>query len=87
LIALNLLEFLGMGEVSFAWLAFIVGGVLGVILVGLVFDWALILLSSLVGAFLIVNAVDTSSVVGYLLFFILLAAGIAVQAGIKRRRK
>ena len=87
LIALNLLEFLGMGEVNFSWLAFIVGGVLGVILTGLVFDWALILLSSLVGAFLIVNTVDTGSVVAYLLFFILLVAGIVIQTGIKRRRK
>lgn len=87
LIAVNLLEFLGLGEASFSWLAFIAGGVLGVILIGLVFEWALILISSLVGAFLIVNAVETSSVVAYLLFFILLVAGIVIQTRIKRRGK
>lgn len=87
MIAINLLEFLGLGETSYSWIAFIIGGILGVILIGLVFDWALILLSTIVGAFLIVNAIETSSVVGYLVFFILLIAGIAVQSGIKRRKK
>jgi Domain of unknown function (DUF4203) len=87
MIALNLLEFLGMGEVSFSWIAFIIGGIVGVILISLVFDWALILLSSIVGAFLIVNALEISSITGNILFFVLVLAGIAIQAGIKRRNK
>jgi hypothetical protein len=86
-IALNLLEFLGMGEVNFSWLAFIVGGILGVILISLVFDWALILLSSIVGAFLITNALETGTATGNILFFVLVLGGIAIQAWIKRRRK
>ncbi|HLE13859.1 MAG TPA: hypothetical protein VI776_03850 [Anaerolineales bacterium] len=86
-IALNLLQFLGMGEVNFAWLAFIFGGILGVILIGLFFDWALILLSSVIGAFLIANAVEASQVVENVLFFALVLSGIAIQAGIKRKKK
>jgi hypothetical protein len=76
-----------MGEVNFDLLAFIIGGVLGAILISLIFDWALILISSVVGAFLIANAVETSAAVGNILFIIFVLAGIVVQAGIKRRKK
>ena len=40
------------------WLTFVVGGVIGVILVNAVLDWALIILSSLAGSALIIDAVD-----------------------------
>jgi hypothetical protein len=86
IIAFNLLKFLGMGQVDFAWIAFLIGGILGVILIGLVFDWALILLSSLVGAFLIVNALEAGSLLGTILFFVLLLAGIVIQASTRRRK-
>lgn len=87
LVALNLLEFIGMGDVEFAWVAFIVGGIIGIILISLIFDWALIFLSSLVGAFLIVNTVEAGSPLSTVIFLVLVVAGIATQAWIKRRWK
>ena len=38
------------------WIVYIIGGILGVILVSLLFDWALITLSSLAGASLVIQS-------------------------------
>lgn len=69
------------------WIVYIAGGVLGVILVSFLFDWALITLSSLAGAALIVQAFFAEGAVGGLLFFILFLAGVIIQGLIFRRQK
>lgn len=68
-----------------AWIAFIVGGILGAILVSILFDWALILLSSFVGAMLVVQSTGLGPNTAPIAFFILAAAGIFVQAWMKRK--
>jgi len=56
-IALYLVNALGWGTPdSSAWLPFLIGGVIGLVLMIALFDWALIALSSLIGAGLIVQA-------------------------------
>jgi hypothetical protein len=62
------------------WLVFLVGGILGAVLVALVFDWALIILSSLMGATLIVQAFELNQVIATLLFVGLVVIGIVIQA-------
>lgn len=62
------------------WGIFLIGGVLGGILVAVLFDWALIVLSSLTGATLIVQAIPLNQLLSGLAFLTLLAFGIAVQA-------
>jgi len=69
------------------WLPFAVGGAIGAILVLVVFDWALILLSSLVGARLIVEVVAGGSHVSVLLFVALFAVGVIFQAAAFTRRQ
>jgi hypothetical protein len=66
------------------WVPIIIGGILGVVLAVALFDWALIILSSLTGAGLIVEATHFSSPIAGLLFVALLVVGIAVQAGLMR---
>lgn len=68
-----------------AWIAFIVGGILGAILVSILFDWALILLSSFVGALLVVQSTGLGPNAAPIAFFILAAAGVFVQAWMKRK--
>jgi hypothetical protein len=68
-----------------AWLAFIVGGILGAVLVSILFDWALILLSSFVGALLVVQSIGLSPNAAPIAFFLLAAAGVFVQAWMKRK--
>lgn len=67
-----------------------VGGIVGAVALFLLFDWALIVLSGLAGAVLITQALAGYLVPSPLLFLVIAAAGIAVQAGwllASRRRK
>jgi hypothetical protein len=67
------------------WIAFVVGGVLGAILVSVLFDWALILLSSFVGALLVVQSTGLGPNAAPIAFFLLAAAGVMLQAWMKRK--
>lgn len=62
------------------WLIFIIGGIVGAILVQFLFDAALIVLSALAGATLIAQVTNFSPPVTAVLFVVLLALGIIVQA-------
>jgi hypothetical protein len=61
------------------WFALIVGGIIGSILVLAVFDWALIALSSIAGAMLIVQTGFLELPVNILLFLIMVSIGIVIQ--------
>jgi hypothetical protein len=62
------------------WLSFVIGGVIGVILVGVFLDWALIALSTLAGAALVTEALNLSGGLGLVVFIVLIAIGISYQA-------
>jgi hypothetical protein len=66
------------------WVPVIIGGILGVVLVVALFEWALIILSSLTGAGLIVEATQFRAPIAGLLFVALLVVGIGIQAGLMR---
>ncbi|HEY2381411.1 MAG TPA: DUF4203 domain-containing protein [Terriglobia bacterium] len=59
---------------------FIVGGILGAILFLALFDWALILFSSVVGARFIATAIVLSQTSRSILFILLIVVGIVVQS-------
>ncbi|MCL5096015.1 MAG: DUF4203 domain-containing protein [Candidatus Omnitrophica bacterium] len=65
---------------SYEWIGFIVGGIIGAVLVEVLFDWALIGLSGLVGAIVISANVPLDQALSAALFFVLLAVGIYAQA-------
>jgi hypothetical protein len=73
------------------WLAFIIGGIIGLILVDVFLDWALIALSSLAGASLVTDALNLSGGIALLAFIILIAIGVSYQArelrGDRRRKR
>jgi hypothetical protein len=62
------------------WLAIGTGGMLGLILVNAVVDWALIALSALAGASLLTEALAIRNGIGLLVFVVVIAFGIAFQA-------
>ncbi len=64
--------------------AWLVGGVLGVVLINRLFDWALIVLSSFSGAALIVQSVTLRHINMAIVYIVLVAIGILVQAGLWR---
>ena len=79
-IALQFLPILNLEGSWGIWLAFIIGGVIGVILVGMFLDWALISLSSLAGTSLISEALNLSDGIAMAVFIILIIIGVVFQA-------
>jgi hypothetical protein len=69
------------------WIIYITGGILGLILVSFLFDWALITLSSLAGASLITQAFFPQGDTGVVIFFVLFIAGVLIQGSILRRER
>jgi hypothetical protein len=62
------------------WLPYVIGGVIGAIVLFWVFDWALIVLSTMTGATLIVQMVTFNPWFEITIFLILVIAGMAFQA-------
>jgi MFS family permease len=78
--------FLG-NAAQFYWLTFIIGGVIGAILLLSLFDWALIFVSSILGAYLIQGLVTLPPTGTTILFMVLVVVGVLVQAGAFRRSR
>jgi hypothetical protein len=70
---------------QYFWLFFLLGGILGAILALMLLDWALIILSSLVGATLISQVLPLGPPENTLSFIVLAALGILVQSQLIRR--
>jgi len=86
LIVGNLFTALDLKEGIFFWVAFGIGGVLGATLMGVLFDWGLIALSSLAGSSLIVEVLQLPVLPGFLIWLALLGLGITVQVAQMRQR-
>jgi hypothetical protein len=66
-------------------ITFLIGGIVGALLLLALFDWALIIFSSMQGAHLILSAIELPSAGATLLFVGLAVFGIIVQASMMRR--
>lgn len=62
------------------WVAFVVGGIIGAILMLFVFDWALIVLSAVTGAHLLVHSTELLPAAGGLTFLACVIIGVIVQS-------
>jgi hypothetical protein len=83
----TLASMLGINGGAVYWIVYIIGGILGVALVMLLFDWALIALTSLVGASLIVQSWPAAPIGGGLLFFVLFLLGVIIQGSVLLREE
>ena len=72
---------------QYYWITFLIGGIVGAVLLLVLFDWALIALSSVVGAYLILSAFSLPASGTSILFIALVAVGVIVQAASLRRRR
>ena len=77
---LVLMRSMGWHPDRLTWIPFVIGGIIGLILVAALFEWALIILSSLSGASLIVESTNPTRPIAGVLFIILLVVGIGIQA-------
>ncbi len=72
---------------SYFGITFLIGGIVGALLLLSLFDWALIILSSVVGAHLVQGAIALPPSGSTILFIVLAAVGIIVQGAIMRDRR
>jgi hypothetical protein len=77
----------GIADGRLSWVIYIVGVVIGILLVGTLFDWALIVLSAFGGASLLLEAFDFTRGMGGLVFVVLLITGISIQAATMQKEK
>lgn len=87
-ILMNLAGMLGIGAGGITpWIIFVVGGIIGVILVATLFSWALITISSLAGASMIVGACSLTAATVGLVYIGLVIAGVLIQGTALRREQ
>jgi hypothetical protein len=85
-VLISVLDFLGLQVSSVpVWLIFLIGGIIGLILIMALFSWTLIVLSSLTGASLVVQGVHLNPEISAILFVVLVIVGLVVQANLLRR--
>ena len=87
LLAIQLLANFEISSGHFSWISFIIGGIIGIFLAVFLFDWALIIFSSLFGAILIGSAWENPSALINLLLLVLFLIGIGIQAGLMYRQR
>jgi hypothetical protein len=71
---------LALGHQALMWPAFLVGGILGAISILMLFDWALVILSSVAGAALIAQSIRADAAIAMGVFLVGIVAGVAIQA-------
>jgi hypothetical protein len=78
-IGINLLLLLGFNLGQIIWLPYLIGGIVGAVLLYLIFDWALIFVSSFSGASLIIQAVNFNPRLELGMYIALAILGIIFQ--------
>ena len=82
--AFYLAQLLGIKSGTLHWIFFIVGGILGIILVATQFEWALILLSAWGGATLVGKHLNPQPGIAVVVVIALTLVGVLVQATVLR---
>jgi len=67
------------------WAPFVIGGLLGAVLLYLLFDWTLIVLSSLAGAAFISQTIQINAVPSAILLAALFLAGVIIQGSMLKK--
>lgn len=79
----------GIDTGSISWVVYLIGGIIGLVVVIYLFDWAIITLSSLAGASLLVQAFvpQSGAGTGGVVFAILVIIGVVVQGSVLRSER
>ena len=81
----GLIGIIGLDVGDLSWLIFLIGGVVGALMVLAWSNWALIILSSLTAAYLIIGAFDLTPPLDKLAYIGLVLLGLAVQSAMLQR--
>ena len=80
-----LLEFVTVNLGDYQWMAILAGGILGALLAGSMFDWALILITSASGATIISSGLELAMPISAVVLVALLVIGVVAQGNIKAK--
>jgi len=84
-ILLSITTLFGLDKGVMTWIAFIVGGIIGLVLVSFLFDWALITISSFAGASMVISGFNISKTTGSLILLVLFVTGVLIQGSELRK--
>ncbi len=79
----SLLPMLNVNLGNYYWLVIVAGGIVGAVLAGTMFDWALIILTSACGAMLISTALNLAFPLSAVVLVVLFLVGLLVQGNRK----
>lgn len=79
-ITFTIMNLFGVEAHQWIWLFYLTGGIVGTVLLFIIFDWALIALSSVIGASLVVQVIELSPHLEVVIFFLLIILGVLCQA-------
>ncbi len=65
---------------EYRWVVFILGGLIGIMIVKMLFDFSLVIISSAAGAILITRAVQMDGAKSLIILLVLIIAGVVVQS-------
>jgi hypothetical protein len=74
-----LIDALQLPVTDFRWVVFILGGLIGILIVKMLFDLSLVIISSTVGAILISRAIGLDGAKSLIILLVLIIAGVVVQ--------
>jgi hypothetical protein len=83
----SLAGILGMDTGGASWIIYVIGGIIGLIVVIYLFDWAIITLSSLAGASMLAQAFGPQDIASSFVFAGLFLTGIVVQGSVLRSER
>lgn len=69
------------------WLIFIVGGLFGLIFSGMLFNWALIIITSITGAYMIIQTISLNPLFKFILLLLLVFSGALIQFKMEHKHK
>jgi hypothetical protein len=86
-VVLALVDLAGFELPVLSWVLALMGAVIGVVVILVVFDWGLVILSSLAGAGAILRALNLARPMAAVAFLTLVAMGVAVQVSMLAQEK
>lgn len=79
-LGITLMDTLQLVEPNWNWVAFLLGGLIGLLVVQMLFDLSLVIISSFAGATVILKAIGLEGPNGLIVLLVLILAGIVIQS-------
>ncbi len=83
-LGITLFDTLQVQFIDWKWAVFLIGGLVGILLVKVLFDMALVIISSFAGASLILRAINIEGPKGLIVLLVLVLVGIVIQSAQNR---